>query len=230
MSDPQPWHFTTLLDLVDHWQTLIAGGLAVLAAWRTIRATTQSADREVDASQKQTAVAQKQIETTVQLERQRDTLRERDRTERAEVVAFRLSGWLREVGPQIERKSQLFNSLRTHNHEVMPQPTKNLTDQFKLDVVASIENVLSELHYLQLGSGDVARLEYYVKYFDAYLDDLSAKTLRKLTLGTPTPYNATDLDRIYKDVDDQLKRMQRLHANAERHLNPIIQATIERER
>ena len=33
MSDPQPWHFTTLLDLVDHWQTLIAGGLAVLAAW-----------------------------------------------------------------------------------------------------------------------------------------------------------------------------------------------------
>jgi hypothetical protein len=69
-----------------------------------------------------------------------------------------------------------------------------------------------------------------VKYFDAYLDDLSAKTLRKLTLGTPTPYNATDLDRIYKDVDDQLKRMQRLHANAERHLNPIIQATIERER
>jgi hypothetical protein len=116
MSDPQPWHFTTLLDLVDHWQTLIAGGLAVLAAWRTIRATTQSADREVDASQKQAAVAQKQIETTVQLERQRDTLRERDRTERAEVVAFRLSGWLREAGPQIERKSQLFNSLRAHNH------------------------------------------------------------------------------------------------------------------
>jgi hypothetical protein len=72
MSDPQPWHFTTLLDLVDHWQTLIAGVLAVLAAWRTIRATTKSADREVAASQAQTAVAQKQIETTVRLERERD--------------------------------------------------------------------------------------------------------------------------------------------------------------
>jgi hypothetical protein len=44
----------------------------VLAAWRTIRATTKSADREVTASQAQTAVAQKQIETTIQLARNRD--------------------------------------------------------------------------------------------------------------------------------------------------------------
>jgi hypothetical protein len=54
------------------WQTLIAGVLAVLAAWRTIRATVKSADREVAASQAQTAVAQKQIETTVQLARKHD--------------------------------------------------------------------------------------------------------------------------------------------------------------
>jgi hypothetical protein len=74
------WHFTTLLDLLDHWQTLFAGALAVLAAWRTIRATTESADREVKASQDQTAVAQRQIETAVRLEQDRaasevDTLR-----------------------------------------------------------------------------------------------------------------------------------------------------------
>jgi hypothetical protein len=72
MSDPQPWHFTTLLDALDHWQTLFAGVLAVLAAWRTIRATTKSADREVKASQDQTAVAQKQIETTIQLAQKHD--------------------------------------------------------------------------------------------------------------------------------------------------------------
>ena len=53
------------------WQTLIAGVLAVLAAWRTIRATVESANREVAASQAQTAVAQKQIETTVRLEQER---------------------------------------------------------------------------------------------------------------------------------------------------------------
>jgi hypothetical protein len=46
MSDPQPWHFTTLLDLVDHWQTLFAGVLAVGEAWRTIRATVESARAE----------------------------------------------------------------------------------------------------------------------------------------------------------------------------------------
>jgi hypothetical protein len=72
MSDPQPWHFTTWLDLLDHWQTLVAGVLAVLAAWRTIRATVKSADREVKASQEQTAVAQRQIDTTVRLEQERD--------------------------------------------------------------------------------------------------------------------------------------------------------------
>jgi hypothetical protein len=65
------WHFTTWLDLLDRWQTLIAGALAVLAAWRTIRATVESANREVEASQAQTAVAQKQIETTVRLEQER---------------------------------------------------------------------------------------------------------------------------------------------------------------
>jgi hypothetical protein len=54
------------------WQTLIAGVLAVLAAWRTIRATVESANREIKASQDQTAVAQKQIETTVRLAEKRD--------------------------------------------------------------------------------------------------------------------------------------------------------------
>jgi hypothetical protein len=64
-------HRWNLPQFLYNWQTLIAGVLAVLAAWRTIRATTKSADREVKASQEQTAVAQKQIETTVRLERER---------------------------------------------------------------------------------------------------------------------------------------------------------------
>jgi hypothetical protein len=216
MSDPQPWHFTTLLDLVDHWQTLIAGGLAVLAAWRTIRATTQSADREVDASQKQTAVAQKQIETTVQLERQ---------TERAEVVAFRLSGWLREVGSQIEVKSADYDRLVW---DPLPQPHQIVT-QWKLNMASGIESVMSDLHYLERGAGDVAKLDFHVKDFDARLDGLNTESLRRASLGTPTPYNATDLDRIYKSVGDRLKDMRQLHANAERHLNPILAAAIKRE-
>jgi hypothetical protein len=66
-----PWHFTTWLDLFDHWQTVIAGFAALVAAWLTIRATKRSADREIEASQAQTAVAQKQIATTLRLEKRR---------------------------------------------------------------------------------------------------------------------------------------------------------------
>jgi hypothetical protein len=51
------------------WQTLIAGVFAVLAAAGTIWATIKSASREIDASQAQTVVAQRQIETTLRLER-----------------------------------------------------------------------------------------------------------------------------------------------------------------
>ena len=67
----QPWHFTTWLDLVDHWQTLIAGVLAILAAVGTIWATIRSADREIAASQEQTGIAREQIATTLRLEQSR---------------------------------------------------------------------------------------------------------------------------------------------------------------
>ena len=63
-------HFKVAQFLYD-WQTVIAGVLALVAAWLTIRATKRSAEREIEASQAQTAVAQKQIETTVSLERER---------------------------------------------------------------------------------------------------------------------------------------------------------------
>ena len=48
------------------------GSAALLAAWLTIRATKRSADREIEASQAQTAVAQKQIDTTLRLEKMRE--------------------------------------------------------------------------------------------------------------------------------------------------------------
>jgi hypothetical protein len=198
----------------------------VLAAWRTIRATTKSADREVKASQDQTAVAQKQIETTIDLERNRDALRERDRTDRAEVVAFRLSGWLTEVGSRIKTRLAIYDGLVWDR---LPQPHQ-IVAQWKLNMAPGIESVMSDLHYLKRGAGDVAKLDFHVRDFDAYLDGLNTESLRRANLGTPIPHNATDLDRIYKNVGDRLKDMRQLHANAERHLNPILAAAIERER
>lgn len=158
--------------------------------------------------------------------RRTDTLREHDRADRAEIVAFRLSGWLREVGSQIQKKSEVYDRLVWDG---LPQPHQIIA-QWKLNMAAGIESVMSDLHYLKRGAGDVAKLDFHVKDFDAYLDGLSTESLRRANLGTPIPHNATDLDRIYKNVGDRLKDMRQLHANAERHLNPILAAAIERER
>jgi hypothetical protein len=92
---PPPWHFTTLSDFFDHWQTLIGGGLAFLAGAGTvvatmiiayfqiaaarvtasdqIKASREDADRMVAEAQGQTAVAQKEIETALRLEELRVT-------------------------------------------------------------------------------------------------------------------------------------------------------------
>ena len=64
----QDWKVTQFLY---DWQTFAAGLLAVVAAVGTIWATIRSAGRGIEASQAQTAVAQKQIETTLRLERRR---------------------------------------------------------------------------------------------------------------------------------------------------------------
>ena len=77
-----PWHFTTGLDALDHWQTVIAGVLAFVAgvgtvvatmfiAHRQIAASREEANRVIAATRDQTSVTAKQTETTVRLERER---------------------------------------------------------------------------------------------------------------------------------------------------------------
>ncbi len=44
----QPWHFTTLIDLIDHWQSLLAGLLAFGAAILVVRFTLKSESRKTD--------------------------------------------------------------------------------------------------------------------------------------------------------------------------------------
>jgi hypothetical protein len=60
-----PWHFTTYLDLADHWQTMIAGVLALLAAGITILVTLRiergKVRREVDALRKSLAIELRQM-------------------------------------------------------------------------------------------------------------------------------------------------------------------------
>src|SRR5271165_5857838 len=85
-------------------QTLIAGVLAVLAALGTIRATIRSADREIAASQAQTAVAQKQIETNLDLARMRAANEERAFRAMLEAAMTRVlaeAAWARKTYPRV---------------------------------------------------------------------------------------------------------------------------------
>jgi hypothetical protein len=52
----EPWHFTTWLDLFDHWQALIAGALgfaaAIIVVRFTLRIERRKAQLELDAARK----------------------------------------------------------------------------------------------------------------------------------------------------------------------------------
>jgi hypothetical protein len=61
----EPWHYTTILDLLDHWQALIAGGLgfaaAIVAVILTLRTERRKLQRELDALRKSLAVELRQV-------------------------------------------------------------------------------------------------------------------------------------------------------------------------
>jgi hypothetical protein len=60
-----PWHYTTFVDFVDHWQTLLAGLVALVAAivsvGVTLRVERRKVDRELDALRKSLAVELRQL-------------------------------------------------------------------------------------------------------------------------------------------------------------------------
>jgi hypothetical protein len=159
-----------------------------------------------------------QNSTAIELRKQDRALIDRDRTDRAEVVAFRLSGWLSEVGSRVLLRLEAYNSVRHHN-PTMPPPHQ-IVAQWKLDVAVGIDSVMSDLHYLEKGAGDVAQLDFHVRYFEAYLD----------MAGSHIFHEASKQDEIYKSIGDQLTRMRALHAAAERHLAPIVDAAAAKER
>lgn len=60
-----PWHCTTLVDFVYHWQTLLAGLIAMVAAIITVAVTLKverrKVDRELDALHKSLAIELRQL-------------------------------------------------------------------------------------------------------------------------------------------------------------------------
>lgn len=60
-----PWHYTTAVDFVDHWQTLLAGLIALIAAiitvFVTLRVERRKVDRDLDALRKSLAIELRQL-------------------------------------------------------------------------------------------------------------------------------------------------------------------------
>jgi hypothetical protein len=60
-----PWHYTTFVDFIDHWQTLLAGLIALVAAIITVVVTLKverrKVDRELDALRKSLAIELRQL-------------------------------------------------------------------------------------------------------------------------------------------------------------------------
>ena len=91
-----PWHYTTFWEAVDHWQTGIAGVLAFVAGVGTVLATMIIARRQIaasrDAAERVIMATREQTETAIRLERMADQQRDKDRADRAEVVALETLG------------------------------------------------------------------------------------------------------------------------------------------
>jgi hypothetical protein len=137
--------------------------------------------------------------------------RMRDRADRAEVVAYRLSGWVGEVGSRVGERCQFyqkFKNTRDHsdeNHPLQIRAPLKLGVR-KLDEDCGIESVMSDLHYLKSGSRDIAQLDFRARLFDDYLD------------------SKTDEAELLVDdsIEGRLRTLRELHASAERHLKTAM--------
>jgi hypothetical protein len=153
--------------------------------------------------------------------RHSDRMQEAERARRAEVVAYRVSVWLAEVGASIEHTLKKCRESRANLPSGPPMVTSYLAREFGLGTATSIHGVLPDLHYLLAGSGDIAQLDHLIRIYEAWLDRLVERPMK----GTPS-----ELKDICDEAERQLIMMRMLHANAERHIRPLVQTAVEKGR
>jgi hypothetical protein len=114
-----------------------------------------------------------------------------------------------EAGSRIERAFKACRDARALGRNQVLGP---LIHELRLDMATSIHDVLPDLHYLKAGSGDVAQLDHIIRIYKAGIERL---------IDTP------ELEVLYDYVERQLSVMSTLHANAERHIGPLVQRAID---
>jgi hypothetical protein len=142
--------------------------------------------------------------------RHADQAQEAERERRAEVVAYRLTGWIGEAGARIDR------ALRTcQKNKLTPSPSTlagYLIPDLKLGMVSRIDGVLPDLHYLASGSGDIAQLDHLMRAYEAGLDRWNVNA------GMEGP----EVQEFYGHWERRLSELRALHANAERQIAPLV--------
>ena len=95
--------------------------------------------------------------TVVYQNRHTDKSQEAQRRRRAEVVAYRLSGWIGEIGGRIERALRTCQERQSKASQGPPRVASDVIPEIRLGMVSGIDEVLPELHYLSSGSGESGR-------------------------------------------------------------------------
>lgn len=159
--------------------------------------------------------------TVIFQNRHADRVQEAERARRTEVVAYRISVWLGEVGVIIEETLKKCRDSRANIPSGPPEVVTYLARELKISTATNIDSVLPDLHYLLAGSGDIAQLDHFMRTYAAWLDRLSEGPKTGVT---------TELRGIYDYSERQLRTMSSLHANAERYIRPLVQGAIDGDR
>jgi hypothetical protein len=164
--------------------------------------------------------------TVVYQNRHAARVREAERARRAEVVAFRLTGWLVDTGVSLDIALRACDEGLKTASSGPPRSLSSVVDGLRLRRARQIDGVLPDLHVLLSGSGDVAQLNHQVQGYEAWLDGVSPAPP-----GDPqslvSEYGLRDL---YGRAKYLLTPMKKLQGNALRHIGPIIDEAARRGR
>jgi hypothetical protein len=155
--------------------------------------------------------------------RHSDRAQEAERARRAEVVAYRLSGWMGEAGIRIARALKVCKDAQTKIKQGPPRIASELIPAMRLGMVSDIDSVLSDIHYFLRGSGDIAQLDHLIRAYEGWLDRLGSTRPGSF----PIPMAEYSMREFYEYAERQLRAMSELQANAERHISPLVQGAID---
>jgi hypothetical protein len=157
--------------------------------------------------------------------RHADAMREAERARGAEVVVFRVSGWLADIGQRIKLALKECQAGRADASR--GGILSDVIAKLRLNMPSRIDGVLADLHYLLAGSGDIAQLDHLARGYEAWLDGTLTVNTKP---GGPSPrIDETSLRDTYARAEGQLVAMNALLKNAVRHTGTIQDEAAKRD-